>query len=89
MKKFQRRIISFMLSEHMIDGPEQKKKRVSLSNTLYYRKPDYLLFGLALVAPAAFFAAFGAAFLAVAFVAIFSDVFSPSNGSGTISLKRC
>jgi hypothetical protein len=48
-----------------------KKKRESLPDTLLYFKPFIYFFGLALPASAAFFAVFGAAFLALAFVAIF------------------
>jgi|WetSurMetagenome_2_1015567.scaffolds.fasta_scaffold19008_3 hypothetical protein len=47
----------------------------------------FLTFGFALVAPAAFFAEPGTAFFAVAFVAIFLNVFSPSQWSGTLSQK--
>jgi hypothetical protein len=49
----------------------------------------FLPFGLALVAPAVdFFVAAGAAFLAVAFVAILVMCISPSQWSGTLSLKN-
>jgi hypothetical protein len=50
---------------------------------------DYFLpFGLAFVAPAVDFFVAGAAFLAVAFVAILVKCISPSQWSGTLSLKN-
>jgi hypothetical protein len=49
---------------------KEQKKGVHAGHPLSYL-PFYLLFGLAFVAPLAFLAAFGAAFLALAFVAIF------------------
>ena len=48
----------------------------------------FLTLGFALVAPAAFFAEPGTAFFAVAFVAIFLSVFSPSQWSRTLSPKK-
>jgi hypothetical protein len=56
------------------------KKKGAITDTLLYFKPDYLPFGLA--APVAFFAAFGAAFLALAFVAIFQMYLAPAIGVG-------
>jgi hypothetical protein len=46
------------------------KKRGRPSGTPSFLLPCYLLFGLAFVAPPVFLAVFGAAFLALAFVAI-------------------
>jgi len=57
-----------------------KKKKGAITDTLLYFKPHYLLFGLA--APVAFLAAFGAAFLALAFVAIFQMYLAPAIGVG-------
>jgi hypothetical protein len=48
----------------------------------------FLPFGLALVAPAVDFFVAGAAFLAVAFVAILVKCISPSQWSGTLSPKK-
>jgi hypothetical protein len=48
----------------------------------------FLPFGLALVAPTVDFFAVGAAFLAVAFVAILVMFISPSQRSGTLSTKK-
>jgi hypothetical protein len=48
----------------------------------------FLPFGLALVAPVVDFFAAGAAFLAVAFVAILVKCISPSQRSGTFSTKK-
>jgi hypothetical protein len=52
-------------------------------------KTYFLIFGFVLVAPATFFVDPGTAFFTVAFVAIFVNIFSPSQWSGTLSPKNC